>query len=280
MSSRRRSTVPPQVEILPGMPPSPMAEVTIEAANAIARALMPQYVGIRPEDYADITPDLVALADPSKFRASLIDIPLNSEGGLSYRSFEPRRTITVGATASEFTLLSGSLQTLGGRAVRRTEASRRRAGTLSDADRQASQRSGVHAVESRVDAMQRYLDLELEPEVALVQAVRKALKYPGFAHQLGDEGEVRQKITTVRTQVFGKLFEALGIQRQWTSAQQRLAERSLDRRLHIDRFGNKHLGDFDRMLALAEDRSGHLRAVTHSRMSQAHQYINTKRVNA
>jgi len=267
------------VETLPDMPPGQFAPVGLDAKNALARALRPEYIGIRPEDYADITPDMVEMASADSFRRSLIDVGRSSPATLPYMAPRARRPLFVAVTSAEFTLLSGNLTMLGERAVKRTETARQQAAGLSQSDYAATQRSGAHAVESRVAVMERYLAQELLPENDLIAKFREAARYPGRS-RLSDEAAMRMGLTTVREQVFGKIFEALRAQRHWSPEQEDRARRAVERRLFIDRFNNQHINRFDAMLALAEERNGYLHAITRHRIHQAKKYIGQRYLDA
>lgn len=267
-----RSPVPPQVEILPGMPPSPKAPVELDARNALAHLLRPEIVGMRPEDYAEASPDILRYADVGRYAALLLDIGPDRPTSLGYRSESEGRMIFTAATPTEYSLLAGNLYVLGNRASARVEAARQgKRGSLKEVDADAARRAGVHGVERQLEKTQKFVVNSLQPEQELIRRFREAAQNPGFAR--GKQIDLRIGLAEIQEGVIGKLFAALRAQRNWTPQQARLARMVTDRRIFIERHGNQHIGYFDNILALAQVRNAYIGHVAKVRITTAEKYL-------
>lgn len=275
-----RTRVPLGQDLLPDMPPTPFLEVEPDARNSLAKALLPEFVGIRPEDYIDVTDEQLRLASPQLLRASLINVSRETHGAAANFDPEKRRTTFIATTPHEFGILTGSVQMLGERAVSRTELARQRSGNFNARDIAASRRSGVHEVESRLALMEKYVAKELLPEIALIDRFLEAAEHPGLA-RFSNQKNMRVQFTTLQTVTVGNIISALQRSRQWSPAQQQRATKAIDARMFLDRNDNRHLDYFKDMLLLAKERNDYLLAIARKRIAKSEQYArnNTPDVN-
>lgn len=264
-----RSPYIPQ-EMLPGMPFDP---VDVDRRNALARALNPNYLGMNVGDYADITPTMLELASADNLRTSLIDVkPVAHSHTVALREGSSTWHY-IAVTPMEFGLMSGSIQVLGQRAVSASEKKRRQPHGLSDVDKAAADRAGVHAVESRSSVMQKYLDNTLIGQAKHLSDLQKAGRDPGLAVLKGKEGRMREELAYFRTFIVGDMLAAIGSQRHWTASQEKLALQSIERRLFIERGGSRHIDNFRAMVDLAQEWNGYRQAVIKSRLWESKRYV-------
>ena len=264
-------------ETLGAMPSPNFPAVQVDARNALARALRPEFVGINPQDYLDVTDEHLDLAAPELLRQSLIGVAPGSPDAVAYR-VSRQELLYVAVTPTEFGLMSGSVLALGQRAVAGSQRKRQRIGKRNPVDDAAAERAGVHAVMNRAVASSNYLENVLVKQDKLIAQFQEAARYPGLA-RFGSEGVMREELTNLRTFVFGSLLTAIGNQRQWTAAQQQRAQKAVDARIFLDRHKNNHINNFKGMLDLASEWTGYKRAVIATRLWESKKYIQQHTLN-
>jgi len=255
----------PGLEALSSAPPRPDSRI------ALARALRPESVGINPEDYVDITSEMLELAAPASLRGSLIDVSAKSSGAIGYPSQQSERVVYVAVTPQEYSFLNVNVLRLGESAVEGSVRKRQASPRPSEANAAAAARAGIHAVNNRAAKMQQYLGNELLPQFTLIEEFQEAARHAGWA-RFGNETEMLKQVDYLRTYVFGGMLQAIAGQRHWTPAQQRLAERTVEARIFLDRDHNRHITNFAGMLALAKEWNGHKQALVGFRLWQSKKY--------
>lgn len=252
--------------------PTPNQPFRIEARNALARALRPDFVGLNPLDFVDVTDQMLDLAAPEALRTSLIDVrPHSSEAVKSY-DWATKKDIYIAVTPFEYGLMSGSIQHLGERAVAGSQNKRQRLGTRNIADDAAAVRAGIHAVTGRAEKTQEYLNNALIKQNLLIAKFQEASKYPGLA-RFGNEGKMREELTYLRNFVFGGMITTIGNQRNWNSNNQIYAQKAINARLFLDRQQNRHIDYFKSLLDLAAEWNGHKMAIIATRQWEAKKYV-------
>ena len=248
------------------------APLRLGSRNALARALRPEYIGIKPEDYLDITAEMIELASPDKLRSSLIDVPVKSSGAVGYLHPQSERLLYIAVAPQEYGILGGSVLHLGERAVQNSIKKRQQPQGLSESDAEATIRAGVHAVINRAAKMQQYSENDLATQFVLIKKFQEAAEHPGLA-RFGKEVEMRKQFNYLRTYTFARMLQTIAGQRHWTPAQQHLAERTIEARIFPDRDHNRHITNFKGMLDLAEEWNGYKRAIVAGRLWQSSKYI-------
>jgi hypothetical protein len=266
-------------DLLPDMPPTPFLPVDPDARISLAHALRPDFVGIRPEDFADVSDEQIRLASAEKLSKSVVDVGRDKHGALGYVNPQNRRLVFVATTPHEFGILAGSVQMLGERAISRSENIRRTDSGLTRTDMAAARRAGVHSVEGRLGVIEKYVENELKPEMQLISRFLKESTHPMYS-ELPSEGAMRTQLASVLEVVFGNLLEAAGRTRQWNPDQRRRARRAVDASVVLDRGNNNHIENFKHLLELAETRDGYLLAIARTKMHQAQQSIRTNTTDA
>ncbi len=213
-----------------------------------SRLATPQYWGLKPEDYADLTPDMLTAANPDKFRSNLIN-PIERGRFVYVHKSYPEPFSFVALSPGEYNSIILSPAALNSRSVARYLADR--TGYFQPPpDREKAERAGMHVVERRLELVQRHIPI-LDSYVAILVRFAEAARYPGSNRgkslQKRAEGEVLRGI------IMPDMFEALTEQRRWTPTQLDLAKRSLERRLFFERQGNKHFGVWRNLLRLLID---------------------------
>lgn len=259
--------------------PSPNQPIRVEARNALARALRPDFVGIKTEDYLDVTDEHLDLAAPEVLRLSLIGVKPHSSEAVAYWNPEADSWTHIAVTPTEFGLLSGSIKHLGERAVAGSLRKRQGPNVRSAVDSAAAVRAGLHAVTGRATATQMYLDNDLKKQNVLIKRFQEAARHPGLA-RFGSEGTMREQLTYLRTFVFGGMITTIGNQRDWNSSQQIRAQKAINARMFLERTNNQHIENFKGMLDLAAEWNGYKQAIIATRQWEAQKYINQHEPNA
>lgn len=249
------------------------------ARNALARALRPGFVGLKLEDYLDVTDEHLDLATPEALKSSLIGVEPHSSEAVAYWNPEAESWTYIAVTPTEFGLLSGSIKHLGERAVAGSQKKRQRPNVRSSVDNAAAVRAGLHAVTNRATATQLYLDNDLRKQNHLIKKFQEAARYPGLA-RFGSEGTMREQLAYLRTYVFGGMITTIGNQRDWNSTQQIRAQKAINARLFLDRSNNRHIENFKGMLDLAAEWNSYKQAIIATRQWQVQKYIKQHEPNA
>lgn len=259
---------------LPGMPVG-HADLTRQR-NSLARTLTPEYLGIDPFDYGDITDRMRAAAEPEQLILGLVDVPKPSPGSTSAVSYWPggaARSVNIAVVPGEYRLLVRGPDAFSN-AVRNTTLQSR---PIGDTHANAAERSVKHAHVTKFEAQNNYLHGTLEPWKGLLAQFRKAAKHPGLS-LMGNEISMRTKFETLRSGVFENMFEALRVQRGWDDRQMDFARRTVEARMVIDREHNQHLQYFAGFVAMSQEYFGHKSALFMDRAYRSRRIV--KRLEA
>jgi hypothetical protein len=255
----------PNQPVLPGMPEVASIPLVMKNRNAVSRTLNPDYLGVRPSDYADITDEMRAAAEPRLLLHSLIDVPEGSPSAVAYQPGGAARSGYVALTPSEYGLIVRNPEAFS-RAVRNKTLASRPEG---DPHTQAANRSVQYALENK-DKTQKYVTSTLEPWLSLLGKFNQAAANPGLS-LMGSEVTMRQNFETFRTNILGNMLEALRVQRGWNDEQADFARRTIDARMFIDRENNQHIAYFAGLVAASQFYFGHKTALFKDRLYQSKQ---------
>jgi hypothetical protein len=233
-------------------------QINIERKNALARALTPEYAGINPDDYEDITYGMVDQIQPNALAGYLIGIaPPNRDDDsepsvLSYYDSRQRREVYIAVTAQEATLMPRSVGAIR-RGARLATANTVVTAFPTDADRGREKRSGKHVHEDKLDILKKFRDNVYAPQGLLLDKFIEASQghQRGLA-RLGDEGKMRSAIATLRTQIFGDIVRAYGRQRNLSESTTNQVDRTITTAIYLDRVGNRHITNFSNLVRFAK----------------------------
>jgi hypothetical protein len=267
--SRGRSSDPDQAPI-PGMP-LPLEAVNLTARYALGHILRPEFVGLDPEQYLDITPAVTAEVNANRLYSSLIGVRYRSRGSIGCQlNTGGIQNITV--TPEEYQYLFAYPGNLGRVVVSRTAKSSGYSESGYQVDPGKPERAGKHAVGRRLELLEKLAGSQVT-EKELIGRFAVAAAHPGWA-VLGPGVDVRLQLTQLRSQVFGNLLSAAGFHRGWSVEEIKQAGRALDKLLYIDRANNKHIGSFRALLRLANQWNTLRHELTKTRITQAEEYLN------
>ena len=264
-----------------------------EPRVALVHVLAPEFHGLDPNDFADITDDLVGRASPAVLREALLDTdntassPLHGRDNkgksvVSYRSGEQGlHVVWLSVTPTEYGLFSRHVDMLGRTAFNSTLASRDaklRAETdnpaakaRTDEDVAAANRAAVRQVERKLPKMEAYLEEELESRIEVIQKFIEMTKHRNLSR--GTYATVQARFEHLRQYVFGDMLDAVGNQKRWTEEHARRADQILQKRLYISGTKPDRVRNFMEMLELAEEYYGHKRAFVLTRIWETREYL-------
>lgn len=252
----------------------PSAEVQqfegFKGQSPIAGFLTPEYWRLNPEDYADITPQMVEIAAPTRLRESIIDVPPRSPGAVSFMSADEHRPVWVALNPIEYGHIIRNIEAMGAAAVNHTLATR--SGTHSlEAHESAAERSAIHQIERKQTKMQDYLELTLQPET---ERLARFIEYTTHHWLRRKKGiDMHAELTWIQEELFGNLLTVVGRQRSWDEEQAALAQKSVQWRLFFDRGHNRHITNWRDMLTLAQQYQQAKTALYKDRIYRSKRYI-------
>lgn len=236
--------------------------------NAFARVATPEYWAMDPANYGDITPEMVALADPDRFQKDLVGRNVNGEFSVGFRPFHEPYT-RVALTESEYQLITRSPVSIGRAAVSHSLSGRvNEVPTQVDKDR--ATRHGIHILEAKLEGMRLYIGA-LAKDAGLLERYTEAATHHWMAR--GKEGRMRVEAQDMRDRIIGNMFVALRYQRNWTPDQEDLAKRSLDVRLFFNRGNNAHIQEWLKLFRLNTYYNGYKQALFSDRIWQTEKTI-------
>ncbi|OGI95111.1 hypothetical protein A2917_01855 [Candidatus Nomurabacteria bacterium RIFCSPLOWO2_01_FULL_42_17] len=247
----------------------------LDRQNVFAQVAMPEYWGMDLEQYAGLESRAISAATTNRLRSSLIGLPRNSKGFVVGYVANPqmdRSPTYIALTPTEFPLVRGSIQSLGETTVAKVLKSRPDK-TDFDNNNAAAQRGGVHAVEGKKIAIERYANTVLGPNHTRLARYIESASNPGL--QRRKEISVREDVSWILNNIFGDMLLAIRHVRQWRPEQAELAKKAVEYRLFLDRDHNRHLRNWREMLSLALSYNSHKLALFNDKIAQADYYIQT-----
>lgn len=165
------------------------------------------------------------------------------------------KLVYVALASEEYRLVQHSPSLVADRVFNNTLESRRddEVGTdilIPSEDLAAARRSSVHALESRISAMNEYAQ-KLEYDREAIRLVLEYVNHPQLVRLKGSN--YMDRMVFLDKEVFGKMLRALSVQRNWTSEKQTRARQALTDRLLHDRSHNQHLKNWADTLTLADN---------------------------
>lgn len=264
---------------------------------ALVHVLTPEFNYLNPDDFADISNEVVERASPQELRMSLLDtgrypgsyIRGSENVGTStvaYRSGDRElSTVWLTVTPEEFGLFSRHVPMLGKTAFNSTLTSRDRklreqtgdptARARSDEDLAAAGRAAVRQVSSKLDQMTSYLSEEIQPRITTVEKFTEMTKHRNLNR--GSHETVQDRFEHLRLYVFGDMLDAVGNQRGWTARQAERAQRILQKRLYISGSPADRVSNFKAMLELAQEYYAHKEAFVLTRIADTERYLRQNR---
>jgi hypothetical protein len=246
-----------------------------ESRPGLVHVLTPEYMGLDPAEFADITPPLIELASPQNLRPSLIDVNPNGRSTVGYRpaGLPGYRQIWLAVTPVEFNATARHVEMLGKTALNKTLENHTREEQRTDEVQAKAKRASVHAVESKLGSIETHI-IDTSRRLRLISSFLEMTQYPNLAR--GTVRTVRERFTALRDDVIDDMVLAIGNQREWTEAQSELAKRTIVKRTYLAEPRNERYHNFIEMLGLANEYNGHKLALFLSRRYDARKYIHDR----
>lgn len=212
--------------------------------NSMSRALTTEYLDLNPNDFMDVTVEMVKYVQPDQLRPHLVDVPLNlqeSPCAVSYTDARSRAERNIALTPQEAKLLPRFMG-----AFQRNAAIGSGAKVMTpqptDSDIARSERAKLHAQESKLEPMQQYkrtLDTNLE----LLHKFEVASRGRNVGLSLfGSEGNMRNRLSYLQTFILDPMLQAYGEQRQLNAEQRKQVAKAVRYSLfvHPDKISHFH----------------------------------------
>ena len=224
------------LEGLGGAPPRP-PEMTSDRPISFGRVVMPYFFQINPDEYGDITSDIMEGIAPEELRSLVL--PGEGRGDFTVDG--------VAMNAHDYELLPRNVASMVRAVGNRTH--RANASGSVDGQRARGDRSVLHALEAKQVAMQGRLPVLQANEKRMWQLAKEA-RAPGYAHMRSSV--LYDLAYSVRYGDFANLLDIAGREGGWTGSDLALASRALDARLFLVRNADR-LGNWREMLGLTSE---------------------------
>lgn len=249
--------------------PMPPADVRRDVPNSFSKAVTPAFQGLSIEMYADLTPDQINYVTPDFLQNSLLGVSKEADNAVFYRNPETKGVTFVAVPPAEFKLLAGNITTLGNRA-RSHVLSSRAAGVPKDVDVEAAARGAVHAVQPKLEKLERYRRNVLGPQIGEVNWLLHASNSPGYAWK--DGYNIGLLITNFRTFVLNDMLVAMAQAGNWSEEKSKGVQQVLEYKLFFERDNNQHIENWKQLLGVAQTYLGYKRALFDEKIAKARQY--------
>lgn len=257
----------------------------LHARNSFAKAATPEYHGLWIEDFADVREhlseattqilhdSLIGTAQRERLPGGELSRPLvtkDTKNAVFYQDPETNKGFWIAVTPLEHSHLAGNIEVLGNRVTSRVMANRSPRRDFIP-DREAAIRGGVHAVTSKLEKLEAYKSNVIQKQVGAVHWLQHSAENPGKAWKGGID--VRMTMEAVRGGVFKDMVIAMQEAGEWTPEKVANVEKVIDYRLFFDRAKNAHIGNWKKMLLLADVYLGYKTALYSDKIAKARRYI-------
>lgn len=240
---------------------------------ALVHMLTPDFAGVNPEEFADVTFEDMVESSPMKLRASLIDVPRNGTSAVGYWSSEERREVWLGLTPAEFRLLARHPAKLGQTAMNATKNAYSEREQRTDEVRAKAKRSAIHAVESRQSRMTEYAAVVAE-RLRLIDKFVEMDQYPNLVR--AEITTTRERFQMLRQNVIENIISAAANQEDWAEAHSARIEKAVVRQLYIEPNLQRRYRNFNAILDLGRDYNRHKLRLIQARHNEVEHYIHVQ----
>lgn len=247
-------------------------QVHLRERASLSSMLKPESWGVSVGSYATLAnygETAIEAADPQLLEQSLIDVPpprrMHGYHGsaVSYPDYEKNREVFVSLTPTEYQLVPRDVKSLARATINKTLAVRP---IHKPQTRPAAERSALHALTGKYNAIDTYVTETLEPDRKLLEKFQTAAQHPNLS-LFGPEVSLRIALSTYE-RLLAEALEAVGSERQWSPEQFKIAKQASEWRILFMRGHNEHIGNFQKLTGMLYRYNGAKLAVFRSRMYQ------------
>jgi hypothetical protein len=225
------------------LPDMPVPEQGLERLNltgkmrcSLSHALTEEFMGVRPRDFMDISPQMIEAAQPSRLREHLLDVPRESLGNpcaIPYFDKNLKRDVHVALAPQEAKLVPYSVAGLAGSTGRRA-AARAPASWLSSGERARERHLQAQAIEGKLPGMLQYKRM-LEDNRDMLSFFVTASTGDNYGKLYAEsEATMREKLSYLQTYVIDEgLVAAYAHQKDLPESKARLLSRTITHNLFI-----------------------------------------------
>lgn len=241
---------------------------------ALSSALTPGYLGIDPQNYRDITYEMVDLISSENIAPHLIDVPpYQGQPGqnpfvIGYYPGKRQDYTRVAVTPQEARIFPRNVSAIRGGGQIATGAAVV-THFPSDADIARQERSGDHVQEKKLEGLQNLVENVYSPQIVVLDKFAEAAgsNRRGWA-RIGKDPKFRDWLTLVRTSVFDQMVVAYGYQRGRTASQIQLMSRSVTAAICLQKPLDRNRETFEDLTKLSRAWVGHKRAAAEQRIQE------------
>lgn len=256
--------------------------------TALVHILTPEFHDLNPEDFYDISEEVVARATASRLQGSLYwryvrkdDRKIPEVSAFSYPTPD-EGVVSVALTPAEYDAASESVEKLAQRVFNKVLTQRDRAlreetgnedaRARGDEDIRVAKRGGVRAAMEQQACMERLLEEGVLPKIELIEKFIEMTDghNPNLAR--GSRESVSKRFDELRTTVFDDMLDAVALQRGWGEDKTARAKMIIQKRLYISGQTKDKVDNFKEMLALAQGYYGYKRALLMTKIQEAKKY--------
>jgi hypothetical protein len=211
--------------------------------NALARALTPEYMGLNPNDFMDVTPEMVKYAAPAELSKHLIDVPFDvrkSPRAVAFYDPTQRRERNIAVTPKEAQVLPRFMNALQ-QSTEITADAKITTGIPTEADIARVKRSPLHAQEAKLPKVRALENMLVSQHDLLSRFIQASEGSKRGLSMFGPEVAVREKLAYLQTFIIGDMIRAYGSQRQLSAHDMKMLDKAITVRLF---FGPDRLDKF------------------------------------
>ena len=246
---------------LPGLEPRP----------TLAHILAPEAAGLNPADYTDITPEMLAAAEPELLMESLINVDRDGRSVVWYQPNPRGSYVNLAVNPEDYNHVARNIPALS-RAVINKTLEGYPEDVRFERDKQASaERSGLHAVEGKLPHIKSRLDV-LMHQRELLEVVHEMTEPESL--NMRRSYVARSQFTELMDSVIGNMVNAIGNQRKYDSETMSLMRKSMEARLYLSPEKVSERQDYMRRLTeVAITYYGHLVIMYATRRYEAEKFL-------
>lgn len=223
--------------------------------NSLSRVLTPEYMGLNPMDFTDVTEPMIRYSAPAELGQHLVDVPFDiTKSPRAVTFFDPRlrRLRNVAVTPQEAKILPRFMNAFKENVELSTDAAIVNP-FPTDADLARVERSSGHAQEAKLPKV-KGLEQALSEQRNLLEKFVVASKGRNNGLSLfGSEAAMRERIAFIQAVVIANVIRAYGAQRRLNEEQMKMLDKAITVRLFL---GPNRTQNFHEMMLFLADYTG------------------------
>lgn len=253
----------------------------LERLPGLVHLLTPEAAGINPAEYEAITPEMVAQAEPSKLRESLIF-------GVKHRPSDEDRSVVwfdganergqrvttwLALNPEDYNGVARNVAALGRTALNKTLEKYPKNERITDEVQAKARRSAIHTVTGKL-AVLGVREAVLSERLDVIKKFQEMAKPRN--RNLNRGPAVPGLFKNLMRDIVDDMVIAVANEREYPEASVELMRRTIDKRLYIAGTKTDRANYFAGLLDLAGDYYGYIDALYKTRIYESNKYIQTR----